>query len=281
MEPNDALILLSKKKWADVFLLMENQRTYKKLMSDSIFSSVFHDYFIPELLNNQEFSTEERHLYLSKVNDLHKAKSNSFLLTKEQHLELTLELLKQNPDYHLAKQFPKHPYCKEIIEQHNKKEKAKSDIIREEFILRNKLNIVEFEATGQVFSKDSILKSPQELEFCNAAIKVFEEYLILPNAALSTVVPSEIIPNNLKYDKWFYLTTTVDLVIVECNSFKPIYFFELDSKKHDEEHQQKKDKVKNLIINESGFKLHRVRKRENVDSTDYFEIWLRKIKNEG
>lgn len=284
MDTNQALMLLKDRKWKELFKVLENDSVFMELMSDNIFKQIFEQNLIPEILNNENSENEEHYLYLSQLHNIHNSITKNFTLNNEQHLQLTLELIKKNRDYHLAKHHPENSICREIIEEYTEIEVKKSKDESDKAILKKKLEIHEFEATNQVFSNGSIFKSPQELEFYNAAKKVFDGYLILPNAALSTVIPSILIGPEISYDKWFYLATTVDCVIVETNSFFPIHFFELDSKGHDLEGQKERDKVKNTLINAAGYKLHRIRKKEfksNQKSSEYFEVYLKKIKNEG
>ncbi len=284
METNQALALLKDKKWNELFTVLENDFVFSDLINDSVFKELFERYLIPEILTNLNVENEEHFLILSKLHNIHNSTQKNFRLNNEQHLLLTLELIKINRDYHLAKHHPENPICREIIEEFEEIAKKKSKVDSESAILKKKLDIQEFRETNQIFSNGSIFKSPQELEFYNAANKVFEGYLILPNAALSTVLPSILFGQEVKYDNWFYLTTTVDCVIVETKSFSPIHFFELDSLRHDSEEQKEKDKIKNNLITASGHKLHRIRKREfesNAKSSEYFEVYLRKIKNEG
>jgi hypothetical protein len=284
MDTNQALALLKDKNWKGLFTVLENDFVFKELMNDSFFNKTFERYLIPEILTSLNAENEEHFLILSKLNDIHNSKKKNFKLNNEQHLQLTLELVKINRDYHLAKHHPENPICREIIEAYELIAERKSKEDSESAILNKKLDIQEFKDTNQVFSNGSIFKSPQELEFYNAANKVFDGYLILPNAALSTVLPSILFGPEIKYDNWFYLTTTVDCVIVETKSFFPIHFFELDSKRHDSEDQKEKDKIKNKLITAAGYKLHRIRKKEfesNAKGSAYFELYLRKIKNEG
>lgn len=284
MDTNQALALLKDKKWKELFTVLENDFVFSDLINDSVFKELFERYLIPEILTNLNVENEEHFLILSKLHNIHNSTQKNFKLNNEQHLQLTLELIKINRDYHLAKHHPENPICREIIEEFEEISKKKSKEDSESAILKKKLDIQEFKETNQIFSNGSIFKSPQELEFYNAANKVFEGYLILPNAALSTVLPSILFGPEVKYDNWFYLTTTVDCVIVETKLFSPIHFFELDSKRHDSEEQKEKDKIKNNLITAAGHKLHRIRKREfegNAKSSEYFEVYLRKIKNEG
>jgi hypothetical protein len=284
MDTNQALTLLKEKNWKLLFKVLEDDIIFEELISDNIFKEIFERNLIPEFLNNVNCETEEHFLYLSKLNDIHNSTTKNFTLSNKQHLQLTLELLKSNRDYHLAKMHPENPICKEIIEEYHKIEEKKSKKESDSAILISKLEIQEFTSTNQIFSKKSIFKSPQELEFYNAAKKVFKGMIILPNAALSTVIPSILIGPEIKYNKWFYLTTTIDCVVVETKTFIPIYFFELDSKIHDLEDQKEKDEVKNTLINAAGHKLYRIRKKEfenHEKSFEYFELYLRKLINKG
>ena len=85
-----------------------------------------------------------------------------------------------------------------------------------------------------------------------------------------------------KDSRWHFLSTTIDLVVIETNHFKPIYFFELDSSHHDTEEQKRKDKIKNSLITEAGFDLIRLRKKSGSEDSADFEKYLRnKIRTSG
>lgn len=58
----------------------------------------------------------------------------------------------------------------------------------------------------------------------------------------------------------YFLKSIVDCVVFDPrNKYKPVFFFEMDSKYHDSENQQKKDRWKDRFFSLAGKHLYRVR----------------------
>ena len=54
----------------------------------------------------------------------------------------------------------------------------------------------------------------------------------------------------------------------------PELFIELDSSFHDKPQNAEKDKMKDEIFKKAGLKLHRLRKKENNEMIEIFEIFI-------
>ena len=280
MERDDALTLIRQKDWNNLLKELKNNQVFDSLIKDEIFKELFKKYFIDELLNDIENTNQDKILELSAIFNFHKSDSYKFSLQKNEYQKLVLKLVEITGDYIYAKEYPENPVCRKIILNYEKDEEEKSKFIKDNYELKKNLNIIEIDSK-QICLDNSIFNSPQEIEFYNAARQVFQEEILLPNAALSTVLDDEILNKLEKQERWLFLTTTVDFVIVENQTYMPIYFFELDSKHHDSPNQIIKDKIKDKLISEAGYKLFRVRKNISGDKSKYFLKWLRKIKNGG
>jgi very-short-patch-repair endonuclease len=55
----------------------------------------------------------------------------------------------------------------------------------------------------------------------------------------------------------------------------PIFFIELDSSWHDEPKQVEKDRMKDEIFEKAGMALHRLRKKENKNMEEIFELYIK------
>lgn len=278
MDSNNALILIQKKEWKNLLSVLKDNQIFDNLVSDSIFRDLFHKYFIRELLNDINSSKEDKIIELGAIFNFHKSTSYKFTLPQDEHEKLVVKLVEITGDYIYAREYPNNPICKNIIIQHLKEEEEKSRFIQDNFEVRRNLEIVEFEKIEQESLNKSIFNSPQEIEFYNAAKTVFQDEIILPNAALSTVINNEALNKLENQEKWLFLTTTVDFVIVDNHNYRPIYFFELDSSYHDTPEQIIKDNLKNRLISGFGYKLFRSRKITAGDKTEYFIKWLKEIK---
>lgn len=122
-----------------------------------------------------------------------------------------------------------------------------------------------------------IFKSPQEEEFFSPLKKLSSNKLTVPNAPLSSVINNKVLDKLEGNNKCFFLSTSMDLVIVDLNTKLPIYFFEFDRKFHDEPDQKRKDRIKNKLIEEAGFKSHRIRKRTYLGDTNNYITLLEQI----
>jgi very-short-patch-repair endonuclease len=276
MEREDALILIQQKNWDRLTETLRDNLVFERLIGDPIFVQVFHQNFIRELLSEQGFNKDDELIYLSSVYTFHKSNSYTFELTGKDLENLLLRLFDLTGNIEYAKQQPQLPKFKEVLAEHHEQQVEKN----RQIAISENLLIEEIESIEKV-ETDSIFKSPQEEEFYYAAKEVFSDSMILPNASLSMTLSSNILDSLSNEEKWFYLTSSVDIVIVDSDSHKPTHFFELDSGFHDNPKQIEKDNLKNRLISECGHKLYRLRKKQHQDQTQTFIDWLTSIKNGG
>ena len=78
----------------------------------------------------------------------------------------------------------------------------------------------------------------------------------------------------------FYLRSSVDIVIVDEETFIPILYFELDSKTFHDENSSTRDNIKNELFRELGHDLIRVKKRTGKEGIKEYVSLLEMIKQE-
>lgn len=272
-----ALKLISEKSWDELLTGLKNDKIFASLIEDQIFKNLFDKYFINEFLSDNNTYTNKNSTELHAIHIFHNSSSYNFRLNENDYNKLVLRLVETTNDYNFAKELPDNPLCQQIIIEYQKNLSLLSNNTRNNYQINSNLDISKT-APSQKANITSIFKSPQELEFYQAAKEVFNAEIILPNVALSVILNSTILESLTKEEKWLFLTTTIDLVIVETVNFYPIFFFELDSKFHDDPQQLAKDKIKNRLISGEGHKLFRLRKRENKNMFETFKLLLSDIK---
>ncbi|MBU0558578.1 MAG: DUF2726 domain-containing protein [Bacteroidetes bacterium] len=121
----------------------------------------------------------------------------------------------------------------------------------------------------------SLFKSPLEYDFFCAVKENFPNYHTYPNVALSCIIEYDKIKDELN-DKQrdYFLKSIVDCVVYDPDdSYKPKYFFELDSTYHDNEESRIKDSWKDLFFSKAGVKLYRIRaKNKNANKESYLAL---------
>ena len=125
------------------------------------------------------------------------------------------------------------------------------------------------------FDKDIFNNSPQEKELYLAAKNILADYILLPNTALSTIIDSKVCAFLDKTTATFFYKSTLDLCVVHPTTFRPELFIELDSSWHDKPKNSDNDKMKNEIFKRAGLKLHRLRKKENKEMPEIFELFIK------
>jgi len=249
-----------------------------RLIVDPNFLYVFNLYFVNELITADDRENEDYIMILTSVHLFHKSESHEFKLLKEEHKKVVLKLVGLTKDIDLARLFPDEQSCRILIDEHNQKEDTNIKTTKDDHRLNQTFNIDEHESVSDESFAISIFKSPQEKDVYTAAAVVFEESKLLPNAALSTFINNNVLSRLTKSEGWYFLSTTVDLVIVDSHTFLPTHFIEIDSSFHDEPEQKRKDKLKNKLITEAGFKLIRIRQKKNDATIDDYITFLTREK---
>lgn len=107
----------------------------------------------------------------------------------------------------------------------------------------------------------NLFKSKQEENFFEAVRRVFPTYNPYPNVALSSVLDIDafkgaLSPQELSY---FYRAVVDSVVFDARDSYRPRYFFELDSIHHDTARAVENDRMKDAIFKAANVKLIRIR----------------------
>lgn len=125
----------------------------------------------------------------------------------------------------------------------------------------------------------SLFKSAQEAAFFHALRRVFQTYTPYPNVALSSLIDFEAISPRLSAEERdYFFKGIVDCVLFDPHDdYRPIHFFELDSRHHDDPRQRKKDAFKDRIVAAAGHRLYRVRPQATPVTTEDFVTTLRSI----
>lgn len=241
-----------------------------------------------ELNSDPTFQVFERHLVseIKKLSQLEELDSPKLVLVNIFRFSAKLKLLNLSDgcileiaDF-LFSHYPSEEYAELLTENNEaklflqRKNEEKADSIINNRIAAN-LNVKIGKNNELLFTK-VIFNSPQEKELFEVASSIYPEKLLLPNVALSTIINSKILDQLKQEEKEFFFRSTLDLCIVNRNSFLPEFFIELDSSWHDIPKQEINDSRKDNIFLKAGVKLIRLRKRQNMEMKDIFELVLKK-----
>lgn len=186
-------VLIEKKQWNTLLSILKDNKVFQELSEDMVFMNVFNKYFIDEILSdNANGGNKDKLLEMSAIYNFHKSKDYNFKLTEANFKKLILLLVDETKNVHYAKEFPEEEKCKNLLQKFNSDINQKSKSFQEDYELDQKFNLNEIIEQSEESFVISIFKSPQELEFYFAAQKVFPNEILLPNAALSTVINNNV-----------------------------------------------------------------------------------------
>jgi len=145
------------------------------------------------------------------------------------------------------------------------------------------LNVKQNSNVANVDFTRTLFKSKQEGDFFQALRQVFPRYDVYPNVALSCLIDFDGISLELSAEeKRFFFMGIVDCVVFDqFRSYRPLFFFELDSAYHDTPEQQVKDRYKDRILAVAGQKLYRVRSVNRPVGIDGFVTMIREVFKES
>lgn len=272
MNSEALLLLLQRKQWLKIVTVLKDNLLFDKLNSEPTFQ-IFRDHFINEILRDEANRNEDEFLILHQIFLLHKMDKAKFHLKQKEIEQLVIILIEHQPKVEYAKSFPTHPKCAEIIANHDNSTFTAINRTKNDAKVNEHLQVNQFGPKSDQNLSICVFKSPQEREFFEAANSLFSPKIVLPNAALSTVLSDKCIEDLSQSDRNFFFNTTVDFVVLG-EDYYPEHFFELDSSFHDSVEQKAKDKLKEKLINDSGFELMRIRKRKSGDMTDIYKTLI-------
>ncbi len=258
--------------WNELNLILSDEKNCLELRDDPIFS-IFENNLVEEIKNIDNSKNDSASIVLARIFQLNQ---------KNKTLVLSSSCIKKIAEY-LFEKFPSEEYAKHL--EGNKKaneylinKESQIDRVIEKTILSANLDIKIGKNDRLNFSK-SIFNSPPEYELYKASLKIFPDKIIYPNVALSTII-------NFKVNKFldskhqtFFLKSTLDLCVVNKETFIPELFIELDSSWHDKPKQIEKDKMKDYIFEMAGLKLIRLRKKQNKKMLEIFELYLKTMES--
>jgi hypothetical protein len=264
----ECLKCLQTKDWNKFNSIISDDSNCQKLAESNIFQ-IFENNLISEIEKNQTHFDDISFIVVARIFQLNNYKLSSLNLSDNGLQMIAKYLFKNHPQIEYAKALPKDKEAIEFLKTHHEREVYKSN----ENKINTSLNIKEGQKSDGLLSRN-IFKSPQEEELFFAAKKLLPNHILLPNTALSTIINDSIIQRLDKSDSNFFLKSTLDLCIVNPETFFPELFIELDSSWHDKPRIQDNDKKKDLIFKLAGLTLFRLRKKQNRTMIEEFELFI-------
>lgn len=267
----DCLKHLQMRNWIELANVLSNNN-YAKDLAESPTFSFFESLFIDELKRQENEVDEDLSVVVSRIFQIHIHDNSAFLLSENGLRCIARYLFDKHPNEIYAKILNNDLDAKVFLENHDRTIQEKIDT---ELIATN-LNIKIGTEGNLQFDKDIFNGSPQEKELYFAAKKVLHDSILLPNSALSTIIDSKICEFLDNATTNFFYKSTLDLCVVNQFTFRPELFIELDSSWHDNPRNIENDKMKDEIFKKAGLKLHRLRKKQNKEMIEIFELFINK-----
>jgi very-short-patch-repair endonuclease len=265
----NCLKYLQTKEWLKLNQLLSDEKNCKELATDPIFS-VFEMNLIREVQRYENDGNENLSTVLVRIFHLNQ-NLGILKLSENCVLELAEYLFQKHPSDQYAKILTENSEAQQFLK--NKSSELTEKI--EKTLLASNLN-VKIGTSGNLDFSKSIFNSPQEKELYLASKRILKDEILLPNIALSTVINSKVIVLLQNKTRSFFFQSTLDLCIVDSQTFIPKFFIELDSSWHDKPKQIENDRMKNEIFEKAGLELHRIRKKENKSMDEIFELYIKK-----
>lgn len=264
---NEIYNLLQNNKWEEILTLEKKYR--KEILDDNNLKHLFNTFFLPQVIKYAKgLEKLYSHIVLKKVyfHFLH-IRNSPYTINDEIFEELAVNYInalinieKKDNAFTIAKEWSNISSVKEFIKEYEK-ENLKDIKHTQDSYINLKMN----DPVNKKLSTP-LFKSKQEIEFFYAIREYYPNHFIYPNVAISCIIDFKEVKNVLSEEESkFFFTGIVDCVIFkqEDNNFYPEICFELDSIFHDDEKQKQKDKLKNEILTKSGYKIYRIRSKEN------------------
>jgi len=267
---------IQKENWS--FLISVLKQNKNDIATDPLLKQAAST-FVSEFFKKVSFYPDNNNEVLEILDDLWKIHLANYFNLSDNELKILIPQFinrKKNKEevYNFAKVFPNDPNCKTVIENYEKHIPKKLE--------HSQSHRISFTETKEVANVDftiNLFKSNQEKEFFYALKRTFETYQIYPNVAISCLLDWELINADLTFEERnYFFTGIVDVVVFDqAKGFKPIHFFELDSKYHDNPESLKKDQKKDSIFAKAGIKIKRVRKKDEYVGEEEFIMAIREL----
>jgi len=266
--PEDCLKCLQNQDWDNLNKILSDNEMSRQLAESPTFS-IFQDNFISELKRYEKDSDEDLFPVAVRIWHIQQQKDAPFKFSQSNLVTVAKYLFDKDPNEIYAKILVDDPKAKTVLENH--KETIKATIDRN--MLGAKLKIKVGEHGKLTFDKE-IFNYPQEKELFIAARKVLPKFILLPNTALSTIIHSGIKELLNTKTALFFSESTLNLCVVNPHSYRPELFIELDKSWYKKANNVEHDKMKDKIFEMAGLKLYRLKKKENKDMTEIFELFI-------
>ncbi len=286
MNREEILRLMQNKDWVSLIQKFKVNSIYDSIQDDIILLKIIEDNFVTELITGNSFRTDAAYsFYLEQFYLLHKGEKFKFKLKENDFEKLIQKIASEHYEsgrldiaVKYADEFPENTKCKRILEEYHK-EQAKIIYHSQSHKITLKLN----DKISEIDNTTSLFKSKQEYRFYKAVREVFQSYMVFPNVGINAVVDFDSIKSNLTdEERRFYFMGLIDCVVIDQEKdYKPIKFVELDSTTHDNEKQQKNDRMKDKIIGLAGHRLYRIRTaNQEISENDFKSLIREKIRDE-
>lgn len=270
------LTYLQYQNFDKIIEVLRDNKIFDELMKDEIFKTVFFQNFTNELFSQEELQLS----YPAFLLNCHDSNNYAFKLNETDEERILMFLFEKTKEVNYAKRLPKYEPAIEIVNKNIAKLKLES----EQGLLRAQkqkdFNVVEQFANNTESLIKSIFNSPQEKELYLACQHIFPSYLILPNVSLTTIFNQNVVKNRFSNYFDFYLKSSIDIVIVDKETFIPFLFFELDSKTFHNKDSNGRDAIKNELFEKLGYDLIRITKKTGKEGIEEYIALLKVIKKE-
>ncbi len=268
----DCLKYLQSRNWIELTKILSNNKNARELAESPAFS-IFESVFTGELKRHENETNEDLIVIASRIFQIHRHDNSAFTLSDNALKSIARYLFDKNPVEVYAKILVNDQDAKQFLEKQKISTQKKIDTAR----VAANLHVKVGEHGNLQFDKDIFNGSPQEKELYLAAKNILADSILLPNTALSTIIDSKVCSFLDTATTNFFYKSTLDLCIVNPTTFKPELFIELDSSWHDKPKNSENDRMKNEIFQRAGLKLHRLRKKENKEMIEIFELFIKEI----
>jgi hypothetical protein len=270
------LALLQHKQFDKIIEVLKNNKTFNELLADDIFKTVFFQNFTNELFSQENLQVK----YPAFLLNCHDSNNYTFKLNETDEKKVLHFLFEKTGHISYAQRLPNYEPAIEVVKENQIKLKTESEKGLAYAQKQKDFQVAEQYADNDQSMIKSIFNSPQEKEFYLACKQIFTSYLILPNVSLTTIFNQKIVKKKFPNYFDFYLKSSVDIVIVDQETFLPVLFFELDSKTFHDEDSRGRDNIKNELFKTLGHHLIRISKRTGKEGINEYLSLLEIIKRE-
>jgi hypothetical protein len=248
-----------------ITFLYENAEKITKDVDQQAVLTVLYGYYV--VLNTQESGYEKYENLLRQVN--RESRHPAIKSAAREHARTTVLAIQENwledslIDVDIALELD--PNNTVLLEFQKRTKKEKSQLPNS--TKQMSVQLISTELTP--IARDSIFFSPPEQRIYEIMVKMFSDHLVLPNAALHTIINYKELQKVVNADEFrFYLQTHVDFCIVDKKTYRPVLGFELDSSFHDTPQASEKDRRKNLFFRLAKIPLVRLRDPDGLTDSE-------------